>query len=464
MTYPEALTYLQQFVNFEALPPRTHAAAGLQLERVSHLLHRLGDPHLGRLTVHVAGTKGKGSVAAMTAAVLSQAGYRTGLFTSPHLCHFRERIRLDGAPVADDAVARAVEQVAVEVDRYHQAPAWGRLTHYELTVLAAFVCFAEAGANAQVLEVGLGGRLDATNVVPAPDLCIITPVSYDHMDVLGHTLAAIAAEKAGIVKRGSPLVMAPQQPEAREVIARACAERDALLIDVARDYGWHRVQHGLDGQWLLVSTPMGEWELHTPLLGGVQVDNVATAVAGLEVLAQRGVPIAPQHVVRGMEDVRWPGRLQVAARAPLVVLDGAHNGASAQALALALRYDLPHRRVVLVVGTARDKDQEAIAGALAPVADTVITTQSASPRATDMAELAALYCGYGLETRPGGPVAQAVHTAVAEAAPDDLVCVTGSLYVVGEALAALQGPEAAAYSTESARRTAAAGPVFTQQG
>lgn len=460
MTYPEALAYLNQFTNYETLPPYAQAQGNLQLERVSYLLRALGDPQLDRLTVHIAGTKGKGSTAAMMASVLSQAGYRTGLFTSPHLCDFRERVRVDGSPVSEELLAEAVAAVATLADAYHADPLWGRLTTYELTVLTAFHCFRKAGATAQVLEVGLGGRLDATNVLEAPDLCVITPISYDHMEILGDTLAAIAGEKAGIIKVGVPLVMGPQQPEAREVIARTCAERDALLIDVARDYRWQRLEHDLDGQWVSVSTPMGEWELHTPLLGGMQADNLATAVAGLEVLSQRGVAIAPDHVVRGLDDVRWPGRLQVVGRSPLTVLDGAHNGASARWLAGAVRYDLPHQRAIFVVGTAGDKDQEAIAGELTAAAHVIITTRSVSPRATDPEQLAGYYRGRVADVRVSAGVAQALTMARDIAGPEDVIVVTGSLYVVGEALALLQGPAAAAYATGTALRSASGAAVF----
>jgi len=460
MTYLEALAYLTQFTNYETLPPRAQAEGNLQLERVTHLLGQLGDPHLNRLTVHVAGTKGKGSVAAMTASVLSQAGYRTGLFTSPHLIDFRERIRIDGAPASDQHVAEAVAAVAQVAEAYHAEPSWGRLTTYELTVLTAFVCFQRAGSTAQVLEVGLGGRLDATNVVPAPEVCIITPISYDHMAILGNTLAAIAGEKAGIIKPGVPLVMAPQQPEAREVLASVCTERDALLIDVARDYRWQRLEHDLAGQWVSVSTPMGEWELHTPLLGGMQVDNLATVVAALEVLTQRGVPLAPEHVVQGLDDGRWPGRLQVVGSAPLIVLDGAHNGASARWLAAAVRYDLPHQRAIFVVGTQSDKDQEAIAAELASAAHAVITTRSDSPRATDPEVLAGFYRQRVTDVRVCEDVVDALAEARAAAGPEDVIIVTGSLYLVGEALGMLQGPDAAAFSTETARRAAAGASVF----
>lgn len=459
MTYAKAMAFLQSFTNYETLPASAYQAGDFQLERVAHLLARLGSPQHGRLTVHVAGTKGKGSTAAMVASVLSQAGYRTGLYTSPHLVDFRERIRVDGAPVGEEAVAAAITLLAPEVNAYHRDARWGRLTTYELTTLTAFLCFRAAGATAQVLEVGLGGRLDATNVV-VPDLCIITPVSYDHTEVLGDTLTAIAGEKAGIIKPGVPVVMGPQEDEAAAVIVQRAAEQDALLVHLARDYRWHRLEHDLDGQWLWLSTPMGVWELRVPLLGAVQLDNAAAAVAGLEVLQQQGHPIAPEHVVAGLEDVLWPGRLQVVERRPLLVVDGAHNGASARALAGAVRYDLPHRRLVLVIGTARDKDQQAIAAALAPVAGLVMASAADSPRASTPDELAAVFAGAGAVVQTAPDVGSALTAARAAAGPDDLILVTGSLVVAGEALQVLGRAADAAFATQTARRTANAAQVF----
>lgn len=460
MTYPEALAFLQSFTNYEVLPAVAYQAANFELARVAALLDVLGNPQQGRLTVHIAGTKGKGSVAAMVASGLEQAGYRTGLYTSPHLCDFRERIRVDGAPVADEVVAAAVARTAPAVAAYHADPQWGWLTTYELTTVTAFLCFAAAGATAQVVEVGLGGRLDASNVL-TPDVCCITPISYDHTEILGDTLAKIAGEKAGIIKPGVPVVLGPQDDEARTVIAERAAAADALLVDVARDYRWHRTEHDQDGQWLWLSTPLGVWEAKVPLLGGVQVDNAATAIGVLEVLMHRGYPIEPEQVVAGIQQVRWPGRLMVVGRDPLLALDGAHNGASAHWLAGAVRYDLPHERLVLVVGTAADKDQHAIAAELAPLADVVIATKTDGARASDPQALADLYREHGaaaVEAVPG--VAAALARARALAGPRDLILATGSLVVVGEALTALGLSGYAGYTTERALRTAGLPPVL----
>ena len=461
MTYAEALAYLHQFTNYEALPPGALASDAPQLERMRRVLGWLGNPQLGWLTIHVAGTKGKGSVAAMLASVLGAAGYHTGLYTSPELCEFRERIRINGAPVSEAAFAQAVDKLAPAEQRYHAGPKWGRLTFYELVTLTAWLCFREARVTAQVLEVGLGGRLDATNVLEHPDLCIITPVSFDHMEVLGATLEAIAAEKAGIIKAGSPVLMGPQPPEARAVINARGAALDTLVLDVAREYSWRRVEGDLTGQWMTVSSPLGEWDLRLPLLGGAQLDNAATVVAAAEVLIERGFPLAPRHVVQGIEDVVWAGRLQVVEREPLLVLDGAHNDSSARWLASAVRYELPHQRAILVVGQMRDKDTEVFAAELAPVTDLVLTVQGVTPRAATADDLAQVWQRHGVAARAAGDVAAGLAAARAEAGPGDLILVTGSLAVVGEALRALGRAGDAAYASGQARRDAGLQPVFS---
>ena len=438
MNYQEALHYLDSFTNYEQLPAQAYAAEKFDLKRVEMLLHQLGDPHLGRITVHIAGTKGKGSAAAMMASVLGMAGYRTGLLTSPHLCNFRERIRLDGSAISESVLAELVEQVKPMVEAYHVAPVFGKLTTFELVTVVALLYFQQCGATAQVLEVGLGGRLDATNVVPKPDLCFITPVSYDHMEVLGTTLTAIAREKAGIIKQGVPLVMAPQENEARAVIAARCYELDAPLVDVDRRTKWIRINQTLEGQSFEVRGLRTGFKLWTCLLGAVQMENAATVVAGFEVLRELGMALPRGAVEEGIARVTWPGRLQVLAEAPLLLLDGAHNGASARRLREALQEDFPHRRVILVVGSLADKDIQRIASELAPVADQVITARLASPRSADPLNIAGAFARYGVPAEPAKNVADALDAARAAASPVDLICATGSLYLVGEVLAQLR--------------------------
>ena len=434
MTFQEALAYLFSFTNYEQAPAEAYAAENFDLKRVEALLRAVGDPHLGRLTVHIAGTKGKGSVAAMTDSVLRAAGLRTGMLTSPHLCDFTERIQIDGRQISEQALADLVTQLSPAVEAYHTNARFGRLTTFELVTVLAFLYFRQEGASAQVLEVGLGGRLDATNVLPSPDLTVIAPVSYDHTEILGATLGAIAGEKAGIIKPGCPVVMAPQEDEAARVIAARCYALNAPLLDVAKRYSWERTGHSLDGQRFQVRTSRTGFDLTIPLLGAFQLENAATALAGLDILRGAGVSISREAIASGMAQVHWPGRLQVLERSPLLLVDGAHNGASARRLGEALATDFAHRRVLLVVGTSADKDLGAIAHGLAGVADEVVATRSANPRAADASAIARAFSDQGVHAETAEDVVTALQVAHDRAQPEDLICVTGSLFLVGEVL------------------------------
>ena len=434
MTYQEALDYLFSFTNLEQLPPRAFAAENFNLQRIESLLASLTNPHLGRLTVHIGGTKGKGSTAAMFASVLCAAGYKTGLLTSPHLITFEERIQIDGMHISPEQLVAAVEALQPAVESYHRDPCHGRLTTFELITVTAFLAFEQNGATAQVLEVGMGGRLDATNVVPAPDLCVITPISYDHTEVLGDTLAAIAGEKAGIAKKGCPLVMALQEEEAKRVIAQRCYEVGAPLIDVEKRAAWTRISQTLDEQRFEVRALKTAFTLQIPLLGTFQIENAAAAVTGMEVLRERGVPIRREAIEQGLAQVKWPGRLQILEREPLVVVDGAHNAASARRLAEALRADFPHERCYFIIGTSADKDIDGIAAQLAPLGETVFVTSAATPRAADPQRVATAFQHAGARTEIVESAGEGVRRAKSIASAGDLICVTGSLYIVGEVL------------------------------
>ena len=432
MTYDQALSYLYSFADYERHDSRD--AARFDLRRVHHVLERLGNPHLGRLTVHIAGTKGKGSTAALLAAILEPAGYRTGLLTSPHLRVFPERIRVSGSMIPEVALPTLVERLALEVEEYHREPTWGRLTTFELVTVAAFMYFAGVGATAQVLETGLGGRLDATNVVPNPDVCVITPISFDHTEVLGNTIPAIAAEKAGIIKPSASVVMAPQQPEAAAVIRSRCRAQGAPCFEVHDNATIRLIHRDLDGQHFEVTTPGQRYELFTKLLGDVQLENAATAVVAAERLPLGGPGAAHRAIVNGVAAARWPGRLDVLARQPLVVADGAQNQASAIRLAQALR-DLSPRRAIFVIGTSKDKDIGAMAAALGPVAQRAIIVRSQNPRSAPLDAVAAAFGNAGVAVELGGTTEQGLRRALQVAGPEDMVCVTGSLFVAGEALA-----------------------------
>jgi dihydrofolate synthase/folylpolyglutamate synthase len=389
-------------------------AARWRLGRTRALLRLAGRPDRGMQIVLVAGTKGKGSTAVFLASILHAAGARAGLFTSPHLQIYRERVRIDGRMIGEADLGRAIDDLRPLVTRLRRShPRAGEPTTFELTLLLALRAFADQGCTVAILEVGLGGRLDATNALD-PDVSIITPISYDHTAILGHTLQAIATEKAGIVRRGRPALTAVQRPAARAALRRASRAAGAKL-QVVRPLG---AQAGLS-------------------LGGVhQRQNAALAAT-----AARSLGIDDRAITRGLRGTTWPARFERVRGRPPIVLDGAHNGASAEALAQTLRRERQGRRVVLVVGINRDKDARAVLRPLAGVASASVVTGAASPRAAQPADVARIAAHAArrpitvVET-----VAAAIATARRLAGPRGLVCVTGSLALAGDARTALGLP------------------------
>ena len=331
ITYRDALNYLYSFTDYEKRGFAAYAPEFYDLDRVRHLLALMGEPQRAFRAVHIAGTKGKGSTAAMIESVLRAAGYRTGLYTSPHLHSFRERIQEAGELIPEAGVIRLVEEMQPLVARVDG------VTTFEIITCLAFAWFAEQGVAWAVVEVGLGGRLDATNVLH-PAVTVITPISYDHVAILGDTLTQIASEKAGICKPGVPLVSAPQPGEALATIRGVCERLGAPLTLVGRDWTWQSGAADLDGQAFTVRHGKRvSFELHLPLLGEHQLVNATTAAAVLSVLEQGGLEVPPSALREGLQAVRWPGRLEILGREPLVVADGAHNGDSARKLIAALQ-------------------------------------------------------------------------------------------------------------------------------
>ena len=430
MDYQAALDYILSFADYERLP---RSALVFDLRRIERLLARLGNPQHAAKSIHVAGTKGKGSTAAMIASILTQAGCRTGLYTSPHLLSPMERIQIDGQSVAENAFGRLVAMIKPEVETVNASGGLGELTTFELLTALAFIYFRETEVDYQVLEVGLGGRLDATSVV-RPEVCVITSISFDHTDVLGDTLSQIAAEKAGIIKSGSILVCSPQPSEAMEVIERICRERGVRLVKVGREVTWERQAISPEGQSFRLSGLAGEYNLEIPLLGEHQLENAATAVAALEVLATREAKTSLESIKRGLSQVRWSGRLQVLRREPWVIVDGAHNADSARRLNQALRQYFSFARVFLIFGASSDKNIAGMVAELASLPREVIVTRSHHPRAVAPAVLGIEFSKCGIVTEEAENVAAAVELALVRANPADLICATGSLFVVAEVM------------------------------
>jgi len=430
--YQAALDYIYSFVDYET-QRRPRDAANYDLRRVYDLLGRLGNPHQKVKSVHIAGSKGKGSVSAMIASVLITAGYKTGLYTSPHLLTFNERIRIDNHLISDEDVARLVDRLKPHVEAINEEAKYGRLTTFEIMTAMGFVYFAEQGCDFNVVEVGLGGRLDATNVI-LPEVSVITSISLEHTEVLGNTLAEIAGEKAGIIKPGITVVSSPQAGEAGEVFARISRERGSDLIRVGTDVTWQGLTFDAIRQSLRIKGRKGTYDLTIPLLGEYQMENAATAVAALEVLAQKGHRITARHIADGLAHVDWPGRLQVLRRNPYVIADGAHNPYSAAKLRDALKKHFKFEHATLIIGTSSDKDIGGIMSELLPVFDKVIVTRSTHPRATPTERLAAELKRLGRDTVETGDITEALPLALSQAGEKDLICITGSLFVVAGAM------------------------------
>lgn len=403
----------------------------LGLETEAALLAGLGDPHERYPCLHIGGTNGKGSTAAIAAAVLQAAGYRVGLYTSPHLVEFRERIRVNGEPIAESVVAELTGRLR-EVTG-DQAP-----TFFEFTTAMAFAAFAQAGVEVAVVEVGLGGRFDATNVI-VPLAAAITNVSLDHQEHLGDTVGAIAFEKAGIVKPGTPLVTGRLSPEAAEVVGGIAAARGASWLRLGADV---LVQGDSPSAFDYRGIAWTWRGLSCPLAGRHQLDNAGCAIALLEAAAGRGLRVPPDAVVAGLGAVRWEGRLETAGERPRLILDGAHNPAAAAVVAEYLRRHRaarPDSRVILVCGMMRDKDRTGFLEPLVPLADEIVVTRPQIPRAATVEDLAGVLHGMGRRAHAAALPADALALAERLASPDDLICVTGSLMLVGDVKALLRG-------------------------
>ena len=442
MNYRQSIDYLLSFADFERSGRFQHRP---DVQPVLALLHRLDDPHLARRTVHIAGSKGKGSVAAMLESILRAAKLRTGLFTSPHLHSYTERIRIDGEPIGEDEWARltAVLREAVQAD--DPLPDGRRLVTFDLLTALAFLAFRERDLDCQVVEVGLGGRLDSTNVFEAKDVCAVTAIGREHTELLGDTVAEIAAEKVGIVRTGATAVIAPQRhAKAREVIRQAAAEVSCQIVDVAGSYSWRRIAHDLDGQAFRLNGPRGALSLRLPLLGRHQLENAATAVACADALTQRGLPIPDGAIQHGLAHVSWPGRMEVLRRKPLVVADSAHSRDSARRLRETLTDYLSCQSAFLIVGMSADKDVTGLAQELSPIARRVMAVRTGHPRAMPPQQVAAAFREAGAEAEAENEVSNTLGKVLATAAGEEVICLTGSLFVAAEGRAYLRGIAATA--------------------
>ena len=444
MNYAQTLQYLDSFVDFERQPPGKAGRTAFTLDRIRALAERLGHPERRFPSIHIAGTKGKGSTAAFVESMARAAGLGVGTYTSPHLLDVRERVRLDGRPVARNVLARALSRCHAGYEEVRATPGDRRLTYFEALTHLAFHIFAERGVDLAVVEVGMGGRLDATNIV-TPLVSAVTAISRDHTAQLGNRLAEIAGEKAGIAKPGVPVVVGAQPPEALAAIRETAARAGAGPVLVfGQDF---HVKPGRrragSFRTMTLRTPARTYEdLKVRLLGAHQLENAAVAVVAVELAAQKaGFAISEEHVRRGLEKTRWPGRLEVARRRPeLIVLDGAHNLDSIRKLSRALEEEFPRREPIAVVfASAADKDVPGMLGELAGRAKVIIATESGNPRGLPPGEIAALAERSGVpQTKIEKDISKALDAAREAAGPGGLILVTGSLYLVGRAKGLLE--------------------------
>jgi dihydrofolate synthase/folylpolyglutamate synthase len=435
-SYEAALDYLFSATDYEKMRRVRYNADTFSLDRMRRLLERLGSPERRLRSVHVAGTKGKGSTAAMAHAIAAACGLKTGLYTSPHLIDIRERIHVGRDPIAPEDLERLIRAARPHVE--HLREEGDPATFFEIFTALAFAHFAASGVDLAVVEVGLGGRLDATNVL-TPDVSVLTAISIDHVEQLGGTLSAIAAEKAGIVKPGVPVVSQPQPPEALEVVERACRAAGSPMMLVGRDvtYTWSPAPDGgRRGIRLSVRTPLAAYEdLFVPLMGEHQAINAAAAIAAAECVGPMRGRLTPQTVRRALAGVQWPGRMEYLAGPPEMVLDGAHNRASMERLAEGLARHFPGRRIVTVFASAADKDVDGMLAVLAErmPGTPVVLTRTDNPRAADPADLASRFAALGGQAAEmTADVPAALRRAAELASPDALIVACGSLYLVGE--------------------------------
>ncbi len=444
MHYNAALAYIEQFIDYERSPDFSRQARFYNLNRISQLLELLGNPHEKLKVVHVAGSKGKGSTAAIIASILTHAGYKTGLFTSPHLITPRERCRIDNDLISEEEFAHYLKKIRTAIETVSNSE-YGRVSFFEIYTALAFTYFVDKETDFAVIEVGLGGRLDATNVV-SPVISVITPIGLEHTEILGETYFEIAGEKAEIIKDGCPVALAPQHPDAHRVFDQVANERNSPTIKVKniddQDTYKINIKHKLDSeripiaqQFDIITNSDSYQGLILSLIGYHQYVNAATAIAAIECLELQGYTIKKESMYEGFRNVQWDGRLQRMKSSPLVILDGAHSPVSMEALTRSIRNTYRYAQVVFIVSLMRDKDIAEIGRIISKIADSVVITQvSDNPRVIPADIIKNTWTDICMKVDTCPNPEEAITIELANASPTDLICITGSLYLVGQAL------------------------------
>jgi dihydrofolate synthase/folylpolyglutamate synthase len=417
--YQQSLDYLYGLEKFGMI---------FGLTQVERILEAIGNPHREVQAIHIGGTNGKGSTAAMMASILQKEGYRVGLYTSPHLIRFTERIKVNGNEIEKEEVAALAGWMRERIEEAGIVPPF---TFFDFTTAMALYYFQQRMVDMTVLEVGLGGRLDSTNVVD-PLLSIITNISKDHEAYLGKSILKIAGEKAGIIKKGRPLITAVTQPQILRLFSKVCRERGSLYFRVGKEFRYVWTE---DEEFHYEGLHRKLWGLHLNLRGFHQIINATTALGAMEVLEDLGYPVSTDAMVEGLREVDWPGRLEVVSFSPKVVLDGAHNPAGALVLKESLKKEFQYQHLVLLIGVMKDKDIESILHLLAPLADHILLTKPNNDRAAPPALLKKVLGRNGKRAEIIEDLKEAIERGLSITGQEDLLCITGSLYTVGEARA-----------------------------
>jgi len=429
MDYRETLDYIDSFIDFEKIPGYAYASS-FRLERMHAFLQELGNPHLGLNTIHIAGSKGKGSTCAIIASLLKEAGYSVGLYTSPHLLDVKERIRIEDIIKEEDFI-ELVEKIKPVAERFRDRKTLGKLSFFEVLTACAFLHFKEKRVDFAVMETGLGGRLDATNVTE-PLVCGITNISFEHTDKLGNSLGEIAREKAGIIKAQGIIVTVPQDKEVIDVIRKVCREVKTKLYEIGEDINYSIIKSDEKSQIFNLEGPDYSYKgLEMNLIGKHQVENAALAAGILKTIDN----INEEAIRRGLKNISWSGRLQIVQREPYVILDGAQNAASINAVLSSIKEIFHYKRLICVFGISSDKDIKGVSEELDRASDLVILTRSRNERASEPFCLKENFSRARAEVTSS--VEEALKLCFSAANKEDLILITGSLYVVADAIKTL---------------------------
>ena len=426
LTYKETLDYIYN-LNIYGIK--------LGLQNITLLLSLLGNPHKEFKIIHIAGTNGKGSTAAMISFILQAQGFKVGLYTSPHLVDFAERMKINYQSIEEEKIGELLKRVMPYIEKVAHTPGYSHPTFFEVITAMAFLYFYNEKVDFLVLEVGLGGRLDATNVCQ-PLISVITKIDYDHMDKLGSNLTEIAREKGGIIKSEGIVITSKQNDEAYSEIRKISIANKCRIFSVGKEINYEILKSDIKGSLFNLKGIYSEFKnLYIPLLGRHQVNNAATAVAAIEALRIKKIKISKRAIIEGLEKVKWEGRLEIIQNNPLLILDGAHNPNGIRVVREALEDIFFHNRLILVLGIFSDKDYKQMIQIISPIADLLITTKAQNPRATPpqiIAQEAAQYLSQD-KIMITDDVPEAINLALQNSCEGDLICITGSLYTVGEA-------------------------------